>query len=182
MDLCRHPYTAMIRPYYDSDQQVEVRWYQAHPRAQLLTVPNRFGSATWNDHADVFPLGEVFSIDRDWTNLGNTQGNLGLAPCALPDAWYRGVSINQPALDCVCRREPVLPIQEVPGGLINGVNRVFNLSQTPISNTSVLLMVNGLVQQQGADYSLNFGQIRFNGGSQPRADSSLLAYYWIATP
>jgi len=69
----------------------------------------------------------------------------------------------------------------VPAGLINGVNRNFTLSQTPISNASALIMVDGVVQTLGVDYTLNFTAIRFAVGSRPRTGNSILAYYWVAT-
>ena len=43
---------------------------------------------------------------------------------------------------------------DIPVGAINGVNTVFMLSDTPSPSTAVLLFMNGLLQLQGADYTI----------------------------
>jgi hypothetical protein len=60
-------------------------------------------------------------------------------------------------------------IQETPVGAVDNSNVTFTLSQTPVSNASVLFYLSGLMQEQGVDYNIagstitmttapNFGQ------------------------
>jgi hypothetical protein len=48
--------------------------------------------------------------------------------------------------------------QEIPSGVINGINETFTLSQSPINASSVLVKCDGLLLTQGADYSI-LGQV-----------------------
>ena len=48
--------------------------------------------------------------------------------------------------------------QEIPSGVINGVNEIFTLSQSPINASSVVVKCDGLLLTQGVDYSI-LGQV-----------------------
>lgn len=45
--------------------------------------------------------------------------------------------------------------QEVPSGLIDGVNGEYELTQTPQSNKAVMLYLNGLIQFQTIHYTVS---------------------------
>lgn len=57
-------------------------------------------------------------------------------------------------------------IPEIPAGVINGVNGTFTLSQTPVAGT-LELFLNGLLQQNGVDYTLSGSTITHNLPPQP---------------
>jgi hypothetical protein len=113
------------------------------------------------------------------TFVGNPRGYLGVRPCGTPDAWLNGVSFNNPPPPCSCVREAIIPIQEVPAGTVDGVNRVFLLSQIPISAQSVLLFVNGVEQTQLVNYSISSQTLFFTPSSVPTPLSNIVAYYWV---
>jgi hypothetical protein len=49
---------------------------------------------------------------------------------------------------------------EIPSGLINGVNKIYNLEFTPIAGT-VVVFLNGLLQAPNFDYIITDNQIQF---------------------
>jgi hypothetical protein len=51
--------------------------------------------------------------------------------------------------------------QEIPLGDVDGVNDEFTLSQKPISNKSVIVFINGIIQAQGAHYTISNQTITF---------------------
>jgi len=64
---------------------------------------------------------------------------------------------------------------EVPQGPIDGVNRVFTLEAAPYPKESLLLVLNGLVQRRGVDYTLEGNIITY--ASPPQPGDSHLAWY-----
>ena len=68
---------------------------------------------------------------------------------------------------------------ETPGGLIDGVNAVFTLSNTPSPSNSLLLYRNGLLQKSGVDYTLSGSQVTFLSGSIPQPGDILVGAYRI---
>ena len=56
--------------------------------------------------------------------------------------------------------------QEVPSGTTNGTNKAFTLVNTPHSNASVLLYLNGLIQRQTVDYTISGKNITFTVAPQ----------------
>jgi hypothetical protein len=75
----------------------------------------------------------------------------------------------------------VVPVQEVPAGLVDGTNRTFTLSQVPMSVASCLLQLDGVTLTQGVDYSLSGQTIFLNVLQTPQTGDNLLAYYWVQT-
>jgi hypothetical protein len=65
--------------------------------------------------------------------------------------------------------------EEVPSGLINGVNVTYTLVRAPNPQTSLHLFQNGLRQQPGGDYTLSRNTITMT--SAPSPGDSLLADY-----
>ena len=68
---------------------------------------------------------------------------------------------------------------EVPSGLVNGTNATFTLVAAPDPATSLLLLVNGVVQSAGVDYDLSGNTITFLSGSIPQSGDSLRAWYRV---
>ena len=179
MDTIKHEFRGSVRPYYDRpDIVVPVQWYHAAPGA-AITGPTAFANIT-NIHSRFVPH---VGINREFypNYPGNVGGFRGVRQCGTDFAWLNGVSFNNPAPLCACVREAMMPVQEVPTGLVNSTNRNFMLSQLPISAMSCLVFVNGVQQIQGVNYSLSGQAVRFTGPSTPRTGAGLIAYYWVAT-
>lgn len=68
---------------------------------------------------------------------------------------------------------------EVPGGLANGSNFTFTISNTPNPTSALMLFVNGVLQRQGpgADYEFNSVTNTITLNFIPGVGSSLLATY-----
>jgi hypothetical protein len=69
---------------------------------------------------------------------------------------------------------------EVPGGVIDGSNAAFTLSQAPSPAVSLLLYRNGLLMKAGLDYTLSGTNIGFVAGATPQPGDVLLASYRTA--
>lgn len=67
------------------------------------------------------------------------------------------------------------PVAETPGGTINGSNAVFTLANTPANTAGVIVVLNGVVQRNGADYSVAGTTVTF--AQAPAAQSEIFAYY-----
>jgi hypothetical protein len=72
---------------------------------------------------------------------------------------------------------PSFADQETPQGTVNGVNTTFSLAHTPNPVASLILIRNGLVLKQGADYSLSGSAITFSGPALPQLGDALQAFY-----
>ncbi len=67
---------------------------------------------------------------------------------------------------------------ETPGGTINGTNLAFTLAATPSPALSLRLYKNGMLQQQGSDYTLSGATITFiSTGAAPQTGDTLTASY-----
>lgn len=70
----------------------------------------------------------------------------------------------------------------IPTGTQNGVNRTFTLPQAPNPTASLQLLLNGVMQDQGADYTLSGNVITYTGGAfPPQAGNVHLAWYRYAS-
>jgi hypothetical protein len=69
---------------------------------------------------------------------------------------------------------------ETPGGTINGANASFTLANTPNPAASLTLFLNGLLQDQGVDYTLAANVITFATAATPQTGDHLLANYRLA--
>jgi hypothetical protein len=70
--------------------------------------------------------------------------------------------------------------QEVPAGIINGVNATFTLAAAPSPVGSLMLIRNGLLQTAGIDYTLSGNTIAFLAGAIPQSTPTpdgLVAWY-----
>jgi len=70
---------------------------------------------------------------------------------------------------------PPTEIQEVPTGVIDGVNDTYTLSQTPTGNASVKIYLDGLFQRQGTDYTISGSTITMT--TAPATGQTLDANY-----
>lgn len=77
---------------------------------------------------------------------------------------------------------PQFSDNEVPGGTINGSNSTFTLQFTPSPSSSLQLYLNGLLMDQGVDYTVSGSTITFALGSTPQGGDLLLADYRYASP
>jgi len=69
---------------------------------------------------------------------------------------------------------------ETPGGAINGANASFTLANAPNPAASLTLFLNGLLQDQGVDYTLAANMITFETGAKPQTGDILVASYRLA--
>jgi hypothetical protein len=65
--------------------------------------------------------------------------------------------------------------QEAPSGTPNGILVTFTLSNTPVSNASVKIYLDGTIQYQGSDYTISGATITF--AVAPAANQSLWSDY-----
>ena len=66
---------------------------------------------------------------------------------------------------------------EVPGGTMDGSNSSFTLANTPNPATSLELFRNGLLMNQGGDYTLTGNAVAFLTSSIPQPGDAILASY-----
>jgi hypothetical protein len=140
-------------------------------------MPNAF-----NDARDWVPYYKPFiGPTRKWRAhyAGNFGAWTGQRACGDAAAWLNGVSITD-TVPCECPSCMCVPVQEIPAGVIDGMNRVFTLAQMPLSNASVIVYVDGVAQLQGVDYSLTVQTIRFAGDSTPLVGDNIMATYQVA--
>jgi hypothetical protein len=69
---------------------------------------------------------------------------------------------------------------EVPGGTINGSNGAFTLANVPSPTTSLSLFRNGLLLDQGVDYTIVNNAVTFQSGELPQTNDVLLASYRLS--
>jgi hypothetical protein len=69
-------------------------------------------------------------------------------------------------------------VDEIPSGIINGVNDTFTLAHTPITNKQ-MIFVNGVKMEAGvsSDYTISGANIIFNTGAIPELTDKLSATY-----
>lgn len=73
-------------------------------------------------------------------------------------------------------KENALSFNEAPAGTINGTNPTFALQNAPVAGT-LILMVNGLTQLQGSDYTVSGNTVTFLTASIPQPGDWLRATY-----
>ncbi|HEY7390053.1 MAG TPA: hypothetical protein VH640_16170 [Bryobacteraceae bacterium] len=66
---------------------------------------------------------------------------------------------------------------DLPQGVINGSNATFTLSAVPAPAVSLALYRNGILQDQGVDYTLSSNVVQFAVGNIPQPGDTLLASY-----
>jgi hypothetical protein len=73
--------------------------------------------------------------------------------------------------------QPNFSDAESPSGVQNGTNAKFTLAKAPASSSRPLVTKNGVVQKQGADYTLSGNVITFVSGAIPQASDTLQVWY-----
>ncbi len=71
---------------------------------------------------------------------------------------------------------------ETPAGSIDGVNRVFTLSQIPFPASSVHLYRNGILQKASVDYTVSGSVVTFEVNSTPQIGDLMSVSYRTAAP
>jgi hypothetical protein len=69
---------------------------------------------------------------------------------------------------------------EVPSGIINGSNAAFILANVPNPPSSLALFRNGLLLNQGGDYTLSSNAVAFQTGAVPQTGDTLEASYRLS--
>lgn len=70
---------------------------------------------------------------------------------------------------------------ETPGGVVDGSNVTFSLAGQPVPAQSLLLFRNGILQQQGFDYTLVGSVVQFASAAAPQPQDTLLASYRLSS-
>lgn len=87
MDYLSRCYYAKMRPFFDSDDEVTVRWYFAPTGAKVYPGTHRFGSQVWREVADDPPDGPGELFGEKPYSSGYNPGYVG--QCAQgPAEWY----------------------------------------------------------------------------------------------
>jgi hypothetical protein len=104
-----------------------------------------------------------------------SENIVSIAPSVIPQpgdslqAWYRLVPTGTPTVEFVDG--------EVPLGLVDGSNRVFNLNLPPLPASSLQVYRNGLLQKPGEDYQLSVNTLTFFAVSTPQPGDLLQVWY-----
>lgn len=69
----------------------------------------------------------------------------------------------------------IVPKFEVPTGTVNGSNTVFTLSTTPVANASVIMVLDGVTQTNGTDYTVSGTTVTFT--TAPTTGTEVVAIY-----
>jgi hypothetical protein len=90
-------------------------------------------------------------------------------------AFLKGVtSAIQAQIDAISAGGTI-PYAETPTGVVDGVNGIFTLANTPSSALAVIVVLDGVVQYNGVDYTVVGVTITFT--TPPEIGSSIFAYY-----
>ena len=117
MDLLRSCYSTKIRPYSDSDNEVEVDWFFCKPDAVVFPGQHCFGSLNWWDglEAPVGP-GEVYGELRPWRDGSADPFYQGQKFCGNLSQFAGGASTSDTPLSVNGDGVPQCCIG-LPGGL-----------------------------------------------------------------
>lgn len=153
-----------------------------------ITFDGRFVYAT------IDRTGAILNISTANSNLFQDQTTVPISSTQLSNIplFYRKGSVlygpdntrwadgkTQPIGGAVPSSGPVASafnfIQELPTGTVNGSNTVFTLSNTPSDSQNLIILLNGLLQKAGTDYTLASTTVTF--AVAPAAGESIFAYY-----
>jgi hypothetical protein len=144
------------------------------------------GAAPVVQMTDVIGLTEALAA-RPVKGAGYTAGR-----AAVIDAQSNITAAPGSPTDCVradgttgpCGSGPSIAFvdMETPGGVVNGVNLVFTLSQAPNPASSLHLYRNGVLQKPAVDYVLAGNSVAFLEASTPQVGDTLTASFRVAAP
>ena len=69
----------------------------------------------------------------------------------------------------------IVPKFETPSGSVNGSNTAFTLSSTPVANASVIMVLDGVTQTNGTDYTVSGTTVTFT--TAPTTGTEVIAIY-----
>ena len=69
----------------------------------------------------------------------------------------------------------IVPKFETPSGAVNGSNVTFTLSATPVANASVIMVLDGVTQTNGTDYTVSGTTVTFT--TAPATGTEVIAIY-----
>lgn len=70
---------------------------------------------------------------------------------------------------------------DVPGGIVDGANTSFSLTDVPTPASSLAIYRNGLLQKEGQDYSVSGNTLEFIAGAPQPGDTLLATYRMTGT-
>ena len=134
---------------------------------QLSQLPMPVGSLEFYRNGLVLQAGGV-----DYTLSGQSITFVASDPPQPGDilqAYYRVAGTSS--------KVAVFSDDEVPSGVIDGVNSTFTLSYAPSPGLSLKVYKNGQLMQQNNDYTLSGSSIVFVSAATPQAGDSVVAFY-----
>jgi hypothetical protein len=120
------------------------------------------------------PIGTTFAPSR--TAIIDATGAIDGASGTLSDCMH----VDGTSAPCGTGGAATFVDAETPGGAINGANASFTLANAPNPAASLSLFLNGLLQDQGVDYTLSASAITFATGAVPQTGDILVASYRLA--
>lgn len=148
-------------------------------KVQLSTIPGAAVSATPGAGT---PNATVANADHSHEGVHSIEIDGDATPGALGDVkFFAG---NNIVLDWVsgmlriASNAGAVAYQETPAGTVDGTNAVFGpLTYTPSDNTSVLVMVDGVVRELTTAYTVSGSSITFTAGNIPQPGQKVFVYY-----
>jgi hypothetical protein len=119
-------------------------------------------------------IGTTFAPSR--TAIIDSTGAIDGATGTLSDCMH----VDGTSAPCGSSGSATFVGAEIPAGVINGANRSFTLANTPNPAASLTLFNNGLMQDQGVDYTLSANMITFATAGVPQTGDILVASYRLA--
>lgn len=183
----------------DGDQQYTETWTVPASTTPLKVSQVRIGTSTGGSGVQA-GLGGGSSGPVTESSVTNLVADLNARPIKGPGFGTNAVAVVDQngqietavgnSTDCVfvdgtsgpCSTGGAVPIfvdNEVPSGIVNGLNTTFTLNSAP-SGSSLVLFRNGVRQQAGVDYTLTGSSIVFASAAVPQTQDTLLASYRIA--
>ena len=132
--------------------------------------------------AGVVPIANLASGTPDGTKFVKDDGTLAVPPGGggTVDTVVGGTNVS---VDSTDPANPIVnstytnitPYAEVPSGTVGGGNVTFTLAHTPTYPASVIVVLDGVTQYYGTDYTIDTATITF--AVAPVAGSTIFAYY-----
>jgi hypothetical protein len=90
--MMRRGYTTEVRPFRDSDETAEIRWYECHPDAKELGFPSIIRPLDWQSHPYLYAgaKGEVFGAERTYRRNPTVPGAYGQTVCGTRQDFAEG--------------------------------------------------------------------------------------------
>jgi hypothetical protein len=182
---------------YNSDGYVQfTETWSVPPSSVPLTlddvrVPASTTTSTGNGGGETqaqgpVPESDVTGLVADLAARPIKGPNFAPGAVALVDAQGYIDSVAGSPSDCVLvsgssgpcgGAQPGFMDGDLPQGATNGSNATFTLSAVPTPSASLALYRNGVLQNQGADYTLSSSVVQFAAGNVPQPGDTLLANY-----